>query len=97
MESQDVKLIKVGSATDIIKLCSSITASYEENKDVPIVIRSVGAGALNQAVKGVILSNRYFSKIGYKASLTPYFRDLPTQEGQQKISAIEMSLTLLRI
>lgn len=88
------KLIKVSSQTDIMRLCSSITSVHSENSKQHIIIRSVGAGALNQAIKGVILSNRHFAKIGLKASLTPYFKDLVIESGET-ISSIEMSLQLL--
>lgn len=83
-------LVKTG--TDASKLSAAIVSYYEKSPSTPIVLRVVGAGALNQAVKGAIISNKYFCKKGLKASLVPSFKDL--SEG---MTAIQMRIVLLNL
>lgn len=73
---ENEELIKVGSGTDSNKVAGCINGIYSKDPTTKIILRVIGAGALNQAIKGAISSNRNFSKQGKKVSLFPYFRDL---------------------
>ncbi len=88
-------LIKVGSGTDAIKLANSIKSVYEKNADSQVTVRAIGAGAINQAIKGVILSNSFFSQKGKLAHLLPSFKTI-TDEGMQKeITAVEFKIVVM--
>lgn len=75
LENIETKLLKCKSSTDSSKLAGSIFSTYQENNDVRIIIRVIGAGALNQATKAVIISNKFFSKKGLSVALKPSFSD----------------------
>lgn len=69
------KEIRCKSSTDPNKLGASIYSIYQEDPDRVIHLRVVGAGALNQAIKGVIISNTFFSKKGLVSDVRPSFTD----------------------
>ena len=58
------KELRCKASTDANKLAYSIYSAYQKNQDDCIRIRVVGAGALNQATKSVIISNKYLIKKG---------------------------------
>ena len=90
METND-KLIKVASSTDSNKLAGSIYSVHQEDSETQIFLRCVGAGSLNQAIKAVIISNKFFAKKGYVVGLQPSFKDIETG-----MTAIELKLLFLR-
>lgn len=92
MESNNettVKVLRCKSSTDANKLAGSIYSTYQENADSQIVIRVIGAGSLNQAVKAAIISNKFFSKKGFVVTLQPSFQDT-----KDSMTAIELRVIL---
>ena len=89
-ENKDtVSIMKTSSGTDSKKLASSIIAHHQANKDcTTITIRAIGAAAVNQALKAVIISNRHFSRKGQMLSVIPAFHDL--EENGQVITAVDL-------
>lgn len=81
MEKEEIvkDSIWVSSTTNVGKLAGSITSSYEANKR-DISLRIIGAGALSQAIKGVIISNRFFIKQGLVAMVMPSFQSIPSDK-----------------
>ena len=69
-------LLLVGGETNVNKLAGAIISNHLQNSKKTILLRTVGAGALNQAVKGVILANQHFSKKGKIAHSLPYFTEI---------------------
>lgn len=59
---EKVTTLRCSSSTDAKKLAGSIYSTYQSNPDNDIIIRVIGAGALNQAIKGVIISNKFLLK-----------------------------------
>lgn len=53
---EQIKLLKVSSKSDINKVAQAIKTEIDTNKKV--YIQSVGAGALNQAVKSIIIARQ---------------------------------------
>lgn len=92
-KSNEERILKVGSGTDAQKLASTIHSAYMENPDVPICLKSVGAGAVNQGIKATIIANKYFISKGLTIKIAPSFRDLP----DENITAIEMRLRINRL
>lgn len=97
------EIIRVRSVTDVRQLSGSIINSYTKNqakiesseneiKEIPIVLRIIGAGALNQAVKGVISSNAYFGKLGQHVAIIPSFISLDANT-----TAIELKVEIRKI
>ena len=48
---EKVTTLRCSSSTDAKKLAGSIYSTYQSNPDNDIIIRVIGAGALNQAIK----------------------------------------------
>ena len=69
------KELRCKASTDANKLAGSIYATYQENPDAQIIIRVIGAGSLNQAVKAVIIGNKFFAKKGIVLDVRPSFQD----------------------
>lgn len=89
MESsnENVKVLRCKSSTDANKLAGSIHSTYQENHDAQIIIRVIGAGSLNQAVKAAIISNKFFAKKGIVVDLRPSFQD-----AAENMTAIELKV-----
>lgn len=68
-------VLKVSSTTNVGKLAGAIVASFEKDNDAEILVRSIGAGAVNQAVKSTIIANRQLVKKGCIALILPSFSD----------------------
>lgn len=86
------KVLRCKASTDANKLAGSIYSAYQDNTEADISIRVIGAGALNQAVKGVIISQKFFSKKGLFISLLPSFQDT-----DKEMTAISLKLTIGKI
>ena len=84
------KELRCKSSTDANKLAGSIHSVYQKDPLTQISIRVMGAGTLNQAVKAIILSNKFFAKKGLTVCLQPYF-----QSASEDMTAIVLKIRLL--
>ena len=85
------RTLRCKSSTDANKLAGSIASIYQENPETKQIIRVIGAGALNQAVKASIISNKYFGKKGLSVALMPSF-----QEAGEGVTVIELRVLFCR-
>lgn len=81
----NTKILRCKSSTDANKLAGSIYSTYQEDNTATIIIRVIGAGSLNQAVKATIISNKFFAKKGIVVDLRPSFQD-----ASENMTAIEL-------
>lgn len=81
------RIFRCKSSTDSNLLAGSIYSAYKENADTDMVIRVIGAGSLNQAVKAIIISNKYFAKKGIVLDLRPSFCDV-----ESNMTAIDLKI-----
>lgn len=82
--------LKVSSRTAPQKLAGSIAKAITlEKKEVEIV--AVGAGAVNQACKGLIMARRFVSSSGIDLAFKPAFEtlQLETDDGVKEVTAIK--------
>ena len=86
------KVLRCKASTDANKLAGSIYSAYQGNPDAEIHLRVIGAGALNQAVKGAIISQKFFAKKGLFISLFPSFQDT-----DKEMTAISLKLIFGKI
>ena len=86
------KILRCKSSTDANKLAGSIHSTYQENPDTTIFIRVIGAGSLNQAIKAVIISNKFFVKKGLVVDVRPSFQDV-----SDDMTAIELKILFDRV
>lgn len=84
--------LRCKSSTDAKRLSGSIHGMWKKEPHTPIVIRVIGAGALNQAIKGVILANKFFIKTGIVLAVQPTFHN--SDDG---ITAINLKLIYQKI
>lgn len=91
MDNTDKKeIIRAKSSTDAKKLASSIVAHYQNNKDcTSIIIRAIGAAAVNQSIKAIIIANKHFVRKGQVLSVIPGFNDLDNDG--VKMTSIELT------
>lgn len=63
--------IRVKSASDVKALAGSITKSLEEGNEVEV--QSIGAGAVNQAVKAIAMARGFIAPKGKDVIVRPGF------------------------
>lgn len=88
----NIKVLRCKSSTDANKLAGSIHSAYQESDTSQVVIRVIGAGSLNQAVKAAIIANKFFAKKGLVIALQPSFQDTA-----DAMTAIELKVILQKI
>lgn len=86
-KEKNQKVLRCKSSTDANKLAGSIHSTYQEDPTAQIVIRVIGAGSLNQAVKASIICNKFFAKKGIVVDLRPSFQD-----ASENMTAIELKI-----
>lgn len=74
-------ILKVKSDSNVKKVAGAIAEMVREGKEVEIQV--IGAGALNQAVKALIVARGFVSTNGYNLSVVPAFVTLDI-EGDER-------------
>lgn len=69
-----MNIIKVSSKSAPQKIAGAIANIFKEETEVEI--QAVGAGALNQGIKGVIIARGYLAPVGKNLICTPSFQDI---------------------
>lgn len=91
-ETNNEIVLKASSTTNVGKLAGAIVASYEKENNPDIIVRSVGAGAINQATKATIIANRQLIKKGKLAYILPSFDNF--EEGK---TAVVFSIKIKKV
>ena len=84
-----MEIIKVSSKSNPNKVAGAIASIFRENKELEI--QTIGAGALNQAIKAVAISRGFVAPSGDNLVLIPSFNDLHIN-GEAK-TAIKLLIT----
>lgn len=69
-----VQCLKVSSKSSPASVAGAIAGMIKDG--VPVEIQSVGAGAVNQAVKAIAISRGFLSPIGIEIVCVPSFADI---------------------
>lgn len=77
------EIVKVSSTSEVKKVAGSIASFMRENKEVEV--RVIGAAALNQAVKAVIVARGFVAINGLDLTVVPGF-DKAIVEGEERTS-----------
>lgn len=93
------KIVKVSSVTNVKDLGESICKAYERTKATTINLRCMGASAVNQGIKGVIIANKNLIRLGVMATLVPFFedqmeKDLDNPDKEKKVTLIVMRVSI---
>lgn len=83
--------IKVSSKSDSQKVAGAICNILKNEKDLEINV--VGAGALNQAIKAIIIARGFLAPSGINLKCVPSFNDIKI-EGEEK-TAIKLLIESL--
>ena len=75
-------IIKVSSKSVSQKVAGSIANSFREGNNV-VEIQTVGAGAVNQAIKAISIARGFVAPLGLNLVCTPAFYDVII-EGKEK-------------
>lgn len=79
-------LIWVRPNSNVQGVAALLTNSIDENKR--ITLRAIGAGAVNQAVKGSILSRQQLAAQGFDMVLRPGFANVEGNDGGQVTAVV---------
>lgn len=82
------KIIRVSAGTPAASLAAAISHAVYDGKKV--VLRAIGAGAVNQAVKGVAIAQSFVGQRGVSLHLRPGFVTV-------KLDDAEVSAIILRV
>jgi stage V sporulation protein S len=85
-ESATKTLLKVKSSTSAPNLASAIANNVYAGKTV--VLRAIGAGAVNQSVKALAIAQSYVGPRGKVLAFRPGFATVPMPDGD--ISALTL-------
>ena len=80
----DGEPLRVSAGTNPQSVASAIAHAIYENKVV--TVRAVGAGSVNQAVKGIAIARGYVAPRGLDLACKPGFTTIDSRDGE--ISAI---------
>ena len=73
-DSRQTGFLKVSSKSSPASVAGAIAGMVKD--DVSVEIQSVGAGAVNQAVKAIAISRGFLSPIGIEIACIPSFADI---------------------
>lgn len=69
-----MKFLKVSSKSSPASVAGAIAGLIKDG--VPVEIQSVGAGAVNQAIKAIAIARGFLIPAGYDVMCTPSFSDI---------------------
>ena len=67
-------VIKVSGTSRTSAVAGAIAGVFRENKHADV--QAIGAGAVNQAVKAIVLARGYLAEDGYEVVCLPEFTDV---------------------
>jgi stage V sporulation protein S len=82
--------LRVSAGSNPQSVASAIAHAVYEHKTVRL--RAVGAGSVNQAVKGIAIARGYVAPRGYDLVCKPGFTTIQSRDGD--ISAITFAITV---
>lgn len=87
----------VKSTTGCKKLADSFYARFKDTSPEELTVQGVGASAVNQAVKAVIILNKKLIQSGEVqiAHIIPRF--IQSKNGDQEVNVVEFSLKFFKI
>jgi stage V sporulation protein S len=72
--NDNIKLLKVSSKSKPNSVAGAIAGMIRSSSRVQI--QTIGAGALNQAIKGIAIARGFIAPTGHELICIPYFRDI---------------------
>jgi len=87
-----VIILRASSSANIKKLASAIYAVFTSKEyHQGVQLRALGASAVNQAFKSVIIARRDLAPLGYDLKIRPFFLTENNEHGEEKsIACMEL-------
>ena len=83
--NDNIKLLRVSSKSKPNSVAGAIAGMIRSDNRVQI--QTIGAGALNQAVKGIAIARGFIAPTGHELACVPYFKDIEVN-GEVKTSIV---------
>lgn len=83
--------LRVGAGSNPQSVASAIAHAVYEHKTVRL--RAIGAGAINQAVKGIAIARGYVAPRGYDLVCKPGFTTVNSRDGEVSALVFVISIT----
>ncbi len=83
-----MEFLKVSSKSSPSSVAGAIAGMVKDG--VPVEIQSVGAGALNQAIKAIAIARSFLIQNGIDLTCTPSFADITI--GEEQRTAIRLAV-----
>jgi len=77
-----MKILKVAATSAASSLAGAIAWGVRQQEDVRLL--AIGAGAVNQATKGVAIARTYLALEGVDLCVVPSFQKVSTPEGEER-------------
>ena len=91
-KSAEEPFLRVGSSTNPQSLANAIAHAVLDGGRRPVILRAVGAGAVNQAIKASAIARGLVASTGVDLTLRPGFANVPGREAGKEISAIKLEV-----
>lgn len=85
-----METLKISSKSNVNAVAGAIAGLIKDNKSVEM--KAVGAGAVNQAIKSVIIANGFIAPTGQKIKIEPAFCTVEIEDEDR--SAIKLKLVV---
>lgn len=89
---ESTKEFRVASSTNCTELASGMFQELTKEPPTKLIIKVVGASALNQAIKAVATLNSSLSTRGKYASVIPYFGKVKFRDEEKEHTSIELKV-----
>lgn len=92
-EGTEEVILRVGNASDVKQLASSISFALGDSKKV--TLRGVGAGAVNQMVKACAIARGYVATRGVDLTVRPGFTTIPMRDHADPTKMVDTTAVIL--
>jgi len=82
---KNIKLLKVSSKSKPNSVAGAIAGIIRSDQKVQV--QTIGAGALNQAIKGVAIARGFIAPTGQEIICVPFFKDIEVN-GETKTAIV---------
>lgn len=80
--------LKVAASSSPKSVAGAVAGAVRENQDV--TLKAIGAGAVNQALKGLIIANGYLAPNGIRLATIPGFGDVEVDGESRTMIKLEL-------
>lgn len=80
--SNEVRILRVKSGTNVQSLAGCVAACINKNENVEL--HAIGAGAVNQMLKSLIIARSYIAASGKNLAFIPGFSTMQEEESGDK-------------